>query len=94
MIYIGDGLTDVPCMKLAKSYGGQSIAIYNLEKGKKAAEELKKADRVNFITPADYEIDSEIEIIVKAIIKKFRLLKKCNLIIINFNLKNSYYIKT
>lgn len=76
MIYIGDGLTDVPCMKLVKSYGGQSIAIYNLEKGKKAAEELKKDNRVNFIAPADYEIDSEIEIIVKSIIKKIQAVEE------------------
>ena len=29
MIYIGDGLTDVPSMKLVKLNGGQSIAVYN-----------------------------------------------------------------
>ena len=29
MIYFGDGLTDVPCMKLVKQYCGHSIAIYN-----------------------------------------------------------------
>lgn len=70
MIYIGDGLTDVPCMKLVKSNGGQSIAVYDQEKGKEAAELLKKADRVNFVAPADYGPDSDIEVIVKSIIKK------------------------
>lgn len=31
MVYIGDGITDVPCMKLVKVNGGQSIAVYNPE---------------------------------------------------------------
>lgn len=70
MIYIGDGLTDVPCMKLVKSYGGQSIAVYNEEKDSTAAQLLLENDRVNFIAPADYTKDSEIDQIVKAIIKK------------------------
>ena len=70
MIYIGDGLTDVPCMKLVNSYGGKSIAVYNEENGKTSAELLLKHKRVNFIAPADYGINSEIEQIVKAIIKK------------------------
>ena len=69
MIYIGDGLTDVPCMKLVKSNGGQSIAVYDPEKGKTAATTLLGANRVNFITPADYGPGSDIETIVMAIIK-------------------------
>ena len=72
MIYIGDGLTDVPCMKLVKSYGGQSIAVFDQEKGKDAAEALKVANRVNFVAAADYGTGSDIEIIVQAIIKKIQ----------------------
>lgn len=76
MIYIGDGLTDVPCMKLVKSYGGQSIAVFDQEKGKDAAEALKVANRVNFVAAADYGTGSDIEIIVQAIIKKIQAVEE------------------
>ena len=57
---------------MVKSNGGQSIAVYDQEKGKEAAETLKKADRVNFVAAADYAPGSDIETIVKAIIKKIQ----------------------
>ena len=34
MIYIGDGLSDVPCMKMMKAYGGYSIAVYQQKDSK------------------------------------------------------------
>lgn len=76
MIYIGDGLTDVPCMKLVKSNGGQSIAVYDQAKGREAALNLLKADRVNFVAPADYGPGSDVETIVQAIIKKIHAVEE------------------
>lgn len=53
MIYIGDGLTDVPCMKLVKQTGGHSIALYqNGQKDK--VQPLLKHERVDWIFEADY----------------------------------------
>jgi len=51
MIYIGDGLTDVPCMRLVKKEGGHSIAVYEKRSD---VEELLAHERVNNIYPADY----------------------------------------
>ncbi len=65
MIYFGDGLTDVPCMKLVKNNGGVSIAVYT-ERNK--AEELLRDHRVNFIAPANYETGGELESLVKEVI--------------------------
>lgn len=70
MIYIGDGLTDVPCMKLVKTNGGQSIAVFDQEKGQEAAQKLRTDGRINFIAAADYGVNSDMETIVQAIIKK------------------------
>ena len=69
MIYIGDGLSDVPCMKMMKAYGGQAIAVYQ-EDSRSKVEELLIKDRVDFIFPADYSIDGELDRTVKNIIKK------------------------
>lgn len=72
MIYIGDGLTDIPCMKLTKDGGGTSIAVYT-EKTSKQATDLLKDGRINFITPANYEENSELDKIIKKVIKRMTI---------------------
>ena len=68
MIYIGDGLSDVPCMKMMKAYGGYSIAVYQKRDSK--VEELLRKDRVDFIYPADYSEGEGLDLTVKNIIRK------------------------
>lgn len=69
MIYVGDGLSDVPCMKMMRTYGGQAIAVYQPE-SRNAVEELLYRGRVDFIFPADYREDTELDRTVKNIIRK------------------------
>lgn len=70
MIYVADGLTDVPCMRLVKEYGGKSIAVF--DKNDAVARRLKQEGRVNFIAKADYSENSEMDILVKQIIDHMR----------------------
>lgn len=72
MIYIGDGETDVPCMRVVKAQGGHSIAVFNPRKpnGKEVAEKLFREGRVNYVVPANYSENSLMEKVVKGIIKK------------------------
>lgn len=72
MIYIGDGLTDVPCMKLVKTYGGYSIAVYQKGKRRKV-EDLIQHMRVDFISPADYSEGSDLDTTVRDIICKMAM---------------------
>jgi len=58
MIYLGDGITDVPCMKLVKQYGGQSIALYHGDDMTKV-HKLLGENRVNYICNSDYRKGSE-----------------------------------
>ncbi len=73
MIYIGDGLTDVPCMKLVKEYGGQSIAVYT---NKEKVTSLLIDRRVDFICEADYREDSELDYTLKLILEKMAIVNE------------------
>ena len=72
MIYIADGITDVPCMKLVKINGGYSIAVYQKKK-KDQADELMKNDRVNYVAQANYKEGSELDKLVKDVISEIAL---------------------
>ena len=75
MIYMGDGETDVPCMKIVKMFGGHSIAVFDPANKKKTnvAKKLLRQQRVNFITPTDYTKESRTYKIVCSIIDKIRI---------------------
>ena len=69
MIYIGDGLSDVPCMKMMRAYGGQAIAVYQ-EANRAGVEKLLRQKRVDFIYPADYRAGGGLERTVKDVVQK------------------------
>ncbi len=81
MIYIGDGETDVPAMKMIKYQGGKAIAVYNpkirAKKNKKSpkqiCEDLISQNRADYIAPANYSDGSELDKIIKLIIDKIHL---------------------
>ena len=62
IIYIGDGMTDVPSMALTKKSGGHAIAVFNPKtaKTKETCVRLLDAGRVDFIAPADYREASKL----------------------------------
>lgn len=72
MIYIGDGITDIPCMKLTKDGGGVSIAVYT-DKSIDTAKMLLKDGRINYMVRADYQDGSDIDKIVKKTIEKMAI---------------------
>ena len=47
MIYIGDGLTDIPCFSLVKTFGGTTFGVFNPGEEGKAKRAL-----VEFLKPA------------------------------------------
>ena len=76
MIYLGDGETDVPAMKMIKLQGGKAIAVYDPGKkreegqppGKEICEQLIEHERADFIAAADYREGSELDGIIRKIL--------------------------
>jgi len=70
ILYIGDGLTDVPCMTVIRKNGGNAIAVYRSHNspGKNTCRELLKAERVDFIAKADYNSGTELDRLIKLLL--------------------------
>ena len=75
MIYIGDGMTDIPCMKMVKEKGGKSIALYPAGRSE-TVKPLVDDDRINYVCVADYSEGSALENIVKLMIENMAILVK------------------
>jgi hypothetical protein len=78
MIYLGDGMTDIPAMILAHNNGGVSIALYSEASKKEDVAQLLKDDRVNYICRADYSQGSELDQVMKLIVDSISIKETLN----------------
>lgn len=64
MIYIGDGDTDIPAFSLIKSRKGMSVGVFDpaLSEDKRSAKahNMKKGERLDLFTPANFERSGEL----------------------------------
>lgn len=79
MLYVGDGLTDVPCMTVVKNYGGFAVAVHKPRSPESVAvcRELVEANRIDFYAPADYragrKLEKRVHKILDLVIARIRL---------------------
>ena len=76
MIYIGDGLTDVPCMKMTRERGGASICVYPGQDST-LADNMLLQNRCDYCVPADYTAASPIEQTVTLLFKRIAAINAC-----------------
>ena len=69
MIYVGDGLTDVPCMKMTKQKGGYSIVVHAPGQTD-LSDDMLLQSRADFSVEADYSAGSEMEQIVTLLMRR------------------------
>jgi len=75
IIYIGDGDTDIPAMKMVRAQGGISIGVFDPEtwndpSSQKRIYKLISEDRVHYVAPADYRDGSQLDIVIKGVIDR------------------------
>ena len=71
MIFLGDGDTDIPTMKMLTYKGGHSVAVYDPSRTDRDLNKIYRLisdRRVEFVAPADYQEKSQLDIIVKGIL--------------------------
>ena len=76
MIFIGDGDTDIPSMKMVRHQGGHAIAVFKPDiwdssTTQKKLYNLIAEDRANYVAPADYTKGKQLDIIVKGILGRY-----------------------
>lgn len=72
MIYLGDGMTDIPCMVVVRQNHGSAIAISKNNKSD-TLKQLIKSGRVNFACTANYKEDSQLDQTVKMLIDRIAI---------------------
>jgi len=71
MIFLGDGDSDIPAMKMMTLQGGYSVAVYDPKKSEKDLVKIHRLisdNRADFVAPANYEESSQLDIIIKGIL--------------------------
>jgi len=74
MVFLGDGDTDIPSMKMVRHQGGYSIAVFDEDKwdtevGKDKAQKLISEERANYVVPADYREGSQLDVTLKGVLQ-------------------------
>ena len=67
MIYVGDGLTDIPCFSLVEKGGGSSFAVFKPgeESAKRSFQELLATGRVRSMHSPDFASDADLGAILR-----------------------------
>jgi len=71
MVYIGDGLTDIPCFSLLKQAGGIPFGVFDPTKqdsAKRAFREFLKTGRVVNINTPRYGPDDDLGVVLRAVV--------------------------
>ncbi len=76
MVYVGDGLTDIPCFSLVKKFGGLGVAVEHTKlsasKAKREAQKKLASDRrVVAASPPDFGPDGALSGLLRGVVRSY-----------------------
>ena len=74
MIFLGDGDTDIPSMKMVRYQGGHSLAVFDQKEWPSADTQRKvgkliSEERADYVVPADYKEGSQLDVTIKGLLQ-------------------------
>jgi phosphoserine phosphatase len=79
MIFIGDGETDIPTMKMVRHQGGYAVAVFDPDKWDHLQQRIHgliAEDRANFVAAADYSEGSQLDVTVKGLLGRIGMVER------------------
>ncbi|MGZ6019007.1 MAG: HAD family hydrolase [Phenylobacterium sp.] len=72
MAFFGDGMTDIPCMRLVTDQGGAAVAVYNpqIERSRAAAKRLLDDGRARYSSIANYSEGADLDRLADALLRE------------------------
>ena len=76
MVFVGDGETDIPSMKMVRHQGGFAVAVFDPQRWESLQKRiygLIAEDRANFVAPADYREGSQLDVTVRGLLGRIAM---------------------
>jgi hypothetical protein len=71
MVFVGDGETDIPAMKMVRHQGGYSVAVFDPKKWDSLQDRIHHLiaeDRADHVAPADYQLRSQLDVTIRGVL--------------------------
>lgn len=75
MIFVGDGETDIPAMKMVRHQGGYSVAVFDPTRWSSLQDRIHRLiaeDRATYVAPADYQAGSQLDVTIRGILGRMQ----------------------
>jgi phosphoserine phosphatase len=71
MVFVGDGETDIPAMKMVRHQGGYAVAVFDPSRWSSLQHRIHRLiaeDRADYVASADYQAGSQLDVTIRGVL--------------------------